>query len=122
MTNQKSKIRNPKSAAEKREGSRQRLSLRKRKRISRPPYIVRIWYVGNDKPLRFIFHSRNYARFIAARAKASPLCSKVTFNDSANIPMLIPMRHMKVKKYPPDMMKFLKEQLNEQIKIRNRNN
>jgi hypothetical protein len=77
--------------------------------------------MGNTQPLRCIFHSKKYATYIASRAKASPLCSRVTFNDSDNIAMpFSKLKHPAMEKFPPDMMKFLKEQINEQIEIRNR--
>jgi hypothetical protein len=93
-----------------------------RRQHYRPPFRIQFYYVGSTLPVTTILRSKRYADYLVNRALDSELCTHVIYKDSIKQNVKF-FRHATQKKaLPPDVVKFLKEQLNEQIQIRERNN
>jgi hypothetical protein len=103
MRNHKSKIRNHKSKG------------------YRPPFRIQFFYIGSQTPVTCIIRSKRYADYLVNRALNSELCSHVVYKDSIRQNVKF-FRQTTVgkKPLPDDVVKFLKEQINEEIQIRNK--
>jgi hypothetical protein len=91
---------------------------RKSARHYRPPFRVQFFYVGSANPVTSVLRSKRYADYLVNRALDSELCTHVIYKDSVKQNVKF-YRHVTQKKtLPPDVVKFLKEQLNEQREVR----
>src|SRR5256885_3127422 len=102
--NHKSKIRNHKSKG------------------YRSPFRIQFFYIGGTVPVTCVIRSKRYADYLVNRALNSELCTQVIYKDSIKQNVKFFRQHATgKKKLPPDVTKFLKEEINEQIENRNRN-
>src|SRR3569832_1725605 len=93
-----------------------------KRRGFRPPFRIQFYYSGSTTPVTCVIRTKRYADYLVNRAMNSELCTHVIYKDSLKQNVNY-FRHVWKEKrtWPPDVTKFLKEQLNEQIEIRNRN-
>ena len=93
-----------------------------KRRGFRPPFRIQFYYSGSTTPVTCVIRTKRYADYLVNRALNSELCTHVIYKDSLKQNVNF-SRHVwpEKKTYPQDVTKFLKEQLNEQIEIRNRN-
>jgi len=95
--------------------------LNKRQHGYRPPFRIQFFYAGSTTPVTCIVRSKRYADYLVNRALNSELCTHVIYKDSIKQNVKF-FRQTTVEKkpLPPDVVKFLKEEINEQIQIRNK--
>jgi hypothetical protein len=99
-----------------------KIRQRNRKQHYRPPFRVQFFYVGSEIPVTSVLRSKRYADYLVNRALDSELCTHVIYKDSVKQNVKFYRHVVSKKQLPPDVVKFLKEEINEQIQIRNRNN
>jgi hypothetical protein len=85
-----------------------------------PPFRIQFFYEGCTVPVTCIVRSKRYADYLVNRALNSELCRHVIYKDSQKQNVKFFRQHaVREHALPDDVKKFLKEEINDQIRERN---